>query len=265
MSSAPSTRRPAPYGVELELVELGHGPAVVFLHDESGANLEGAFVRRLADSHRVLLPSHPGFGQSSVPSEFDSVEDLVFFYSELIEDLDLGGYALVGCSFGGWLAAELAVRRPPGLERLVMVDAFGIRVGGIEDRDIVDIFAADHEQLAELLFSDPQVAAGELDFSARSDDDLELIARNREALARYAWQPYLHNPRLRARLHRVAVPTLVVWGAQDGIVDTSYGQAFAAAIPGARFEAIEGAGHLPHIERPEEASELVLAFLDEHS
>lgn len=263
MGAATAMTQPAPYGVDLELVEIGSGPTVVVLHDESGANADAPFIRRLAERHRVLLPSHPGFGRSSVPPDFDSVDDLALFYAELFDELGLDAYAVVGASFGGWIAAELAVRRLPGLERLVLIDAVGIRVGGIEDRDIADVFALPHAEIARRLFHDPEIARVELDFSTRSDDELEMIARGREALARYAWQPFLHNPRLRARLHRIAVPTLVAWGASDGIVAPDYGRAYAEAIPGARFELIERAGHLPHVERPEPVCDLVLDFLSQ--
>jgi pimeloyl-ACP methyl ester carboxylesterase len=248
--------------VQLEIVERGTGPAIVVLHDESGANPDAQFVCRLAADHRVLLPSHPGFGRSSVPSEFDTVDDLAFFYLDLLEELDGDSYSLVGCAFGGWIAAELAVHRPPGLSRLVLVDAVGIRTGGITDRDIADVFALDHEELSRRLFHDPQVGTSGLDFSVRSDEELEIIARNREATARFGWLPYMHNPRLARRLHRVQAPTLVLWGEQDGIVAPNYGRAFADAIPDARFEIVPRAGHLPHIERPDVVADLVLDFLD---
>jgi pimeloyl-ACP methyl ester carboxylesterase len=241
----------APYGVDLEIAERGEGSVVIVLHDESGANADSPFISQLAEHHRVIVPSHPGFGRSSVPDEFDSVDDLAYFYLELFDELSVDTYTLVGCAFGGWIAAEIAVQRPPRLDRLVLIDSVGIRVGGIEDRDVADVFALSHEDLSQRLFFDPAAASSGLDFSARSDEELEIIARNRESTARYGWVPFMHNPRLRRRLHRISAPTLVLWGAQDGIVGANYGRAFADSIPGSLFTLVENAGHLPHLERPE--------------
>ena len=86
------------------------------------------------------------------------------------------------------------------------------------------------------------------------------MARNREAAALYAWSPYMHDPKLKQRLHRIRIPTLVLWGTADKLIDESYGRAFCAAIPGAKFEAIEGAGHFPHLERPKPFAAQALAF-----
>ncbi len=93
-----------------------------------------------------------------------------------------------------------------------------------------------------------------------SEADLLPIARSREALARYGWQPYMHDPKLKQRLHRIRVPTLVLWGEADRIVAPSYGQAYAAALPSARFELLARAGHFPHLEAPDRFAASVLAF-----
>ena len=94
------------------------------------------------------------------------------------------------------------------------------------------------------------------------DDDVRLVARNREATARYAWSPYMHNPKLKTRLHRIRIPTLLLWGTSDRILSEAYGRAFCAAIPGARFDTIARAGHFPHIEQPEEFARKVFAFIE---
>jgi pimeloyl-ACP methyl ester carboxylesterase len=94
-----------------------------------------------------------------------------------------------------------------------------------------------------------------------SDEALVLYARNREALCRYAWHPYMYDPQLKRWLARITVPSLVLWGASDGIVTPAYGRAYSALIPGARFELIERAGHHPEIEQPEAFVTRVAAFL----
>jgi pimeloyl-ACP methyl ester carboxylesterase len=92
------------------------------------------------------------------------------------------------------------------------------------------------------------------------EDDVRTVARNREATARYAWSPYMHNPKLKGRLHRINIPTLVLWGDADRILTEAYGRAYCAAIPGARFETVARAGHYPHIEQPDEFARRTLAF-----
>ena len=89
------------------------------------------------------------------------------------------------------------------------------------------------------------------------------VARNREATARYAWSPYMHDPKLRERLHRIRVPPLLLWGMADRILSESYGRAYAAALAAARFEPIARAGHFPHIEQAEGFARRIFAFVDE--
>lgn len=243
----------------LELHEQGDGPPLLFLHGIRGLDHHGAVLDGLARDFRVLAPSHPGFGRSALPDWCDTVDDLVCVYLELIDDLGLRDLAVVGCSLGGWIAAELALRAP--LAQLVLVDAVGIRVGGREERDIADIYALSAAEVARLAFSNPDLAAGFASIEGKSQEELAIIARNQDAGVLYGWEPYFCNPKLLRRLRRVTAPTLVVWGADDGIVTTDYGRAYAAAIPGARFQAIAAAGHAPQLEQPEAFLAVVRDFL----
>ena len=95
---------------------------------------------------------------------------------------------------------------------------------------------------------------------AMTDDEVTVAARNREAAALYTWSPYMHDPKLKGRLHRIRIPTLVLRGTADRLVGEAYGGAFAAAVPGAKFETLAGAGHFPHIEQPKAFAERALAF-----
>src|SRR5256884_4059381 len=150
---------------------------------------------------------------------------------------------------GGWIAAEMAVKCSDRFSGLVLVAPLGIKVGDRETRDIPDIFALPPDEVARLQYRDPAKVA--VDHGRLSDDQLTVIVRNREATALYAWEPYFHNPKLRQWLHRITLPTLLLWGADDRFVTAAYyGDAFRTAIPGARFETIPGAGHFPHIEEP---------------
>ena len=142
----------------------------------------------------------------------------------------------------------------------MLANPVGIKVGDRETRDIADIFALTEEQLAELAYFDP--AAGKHDYKAMPEAEVRVVARNREATARYGWSPYMHDPKLKQRLHRIRVPTLLLWGTADRILSQPYGQAYCAAIPGARFEPIERAGHFPHLEQPDEFARRIFAFVD---
>jgi pimeloyl-ACP methyl ester carboxylesterase len=189
-----------------------------------------------------------------------TVDDLSYFYLDLLDQLDLGNVTLVGVAFGAWIAAEIAVKSTARLSHLVMANAVGIKVGDRETRDIPDIWALDPEEVQRLQYADPARAA--VDYTQLSEDRVTVIARDREATALYGWEPYFHNPKLRRRLRRIDVPTLLVWGAEDRFVTPGYyGAAYQAAMPGARLATIDGAGHFPHLERPEAFADRVAEFL----
>jgi pimeloyl-ACP methyl ester carboxylesterase len=156
----------------------------------------------------------------------------------------------------------MAVKCSDRFSGLVLVAPLGIKVGDRETRDIPDIFALPPDEVARLQYRDPAKVA--VDHGRLSDDQLTVIARNREATALYAWEPYFHNPKLRQWLHRIKLPTLLLWGADDRFVTAAYyGDAFRTAIPGSRFETIAGAGHFPHIEAPAALVERVSGFIGE--
>ena len=166
---------------------------------------------------------------------------------------------LVGLSFGGWLAAEVAAQGHPKLGRLVLVDPVAIKIRDRKTVDIFDVFDRFPAETRHAAWHDPDRFAP--DFDAMEDTEIVRYARDWEALCLYAWNPYLYNPRLPHWLGRIAVPTLVCWGESDGIVTPVYGRAFANLIPGARFETIAGSGHHPDVERPDELAALIASFV----
>jgi len=245
--------------VRLEVLGRGQGPPIVWLHGEDGLDPSAPFLEMLAAHGQVLAPSHPGFGHSPDASSVDTVDDLAYLYLDLLAEGNLRDAVLIGSSLGGWIAAEMAVRSTERLRGLVLVAPLGIKIGDRESRDIPDIFALPPTEVLRLQYRDPERAA--FDPSKLSDDQLTVIARNREATALYAWEPYFHNPKLRQRLHRIKVPTLLLWGVDDRFVAAAnYGAAYRDAIPGARLETIDRAGHFPHLEQPEALVEKVRAF-----
>jgi pimeloyl-ACP methyl ester carboxylesterase len=250
-------------GVPVSVIERGRGRPLLFLHPGIGIDATAAVLDHLARQVRVIAPIHPGFGQSGAPKWMTTVDDLAYFYLDLLDQLDLREVAVVGVSFGGWIAAEVAVKTTQRLSQLVLANAVGIKVGDRETRDIADIFAITESQFNEIAYFDPRLGAR--DYKSMADAEVMAAARNREALGRYGWSPYLHNPKLKGRLHRIRIPTLVLWGTSDRVLSEAYGRAYAGAIAGARFEPIDKAGHFPHLEQPEEFARRVLAFIGEKS
>jgi len=257
-SDTPRTDMIVVHGVEMEVLRHGTGQPMLFLHGFQHVDPSAYFLYLLGRRAEVIAPSHPGFGASARPKDFESIYDVLNLYAAFLEALPHPKVTLIGSSFGGWLAAELAVRSCARIERLVLVDALGIKVSDRETPDILDVFNT-HPATVKAAMWHEEAKAPDLD--AMTDEQLIKRHRNWESLALYGWNPYMHNPRLSYWLPRISVPTLVLWGASDRIVKPSYGEAYAARIPGARFALIEGAGHHPEIEQPDSFAEHVLGFL----
>lgn len=256
--SSPPNERIVVNGFEIELLRRGSGTPLVLLHGMDTVHPGSRFLDLLGRHAEIIAPSSPGFGNSPRRADFDTMYDLIRLYLGLLDALPYDKVALAGLSFGGWLAAEVAVASCHKIEKLILVDPLGIKLGGPETRDIVDVFNVHPDEVRRKAWHDLKNAP---DYDAMTDEEIVISARNREALCLYAWHPYMHNPQLKHWLGRIAAPTLVLWGADDGIVTAEYGRAYAGLIPGARFELIEGAGHHPEIEQPERFAETVAGFL----
>lgn len=242
----------------ISLAEKGSGRAILFLHPGEGLYGTVPFVDALARQGRVITPSHPGFGKSELPPDISTVDDLSYLYLDLLDRLELQDVVLVGVSFGGWIAAEMAVKNTSRIGCLVLLDSLGIKIGDRLTRDIVDMHALGRFALADHLYADAAQFAP--DFIGGPPDLSEQWAKDREAFTYFGWQPYMHNPKLRSRLHRIGVPTLVIWGEADRIVTAAYGKAVAESIPNARFVTVPGAGHMSHVEKPIEVTAAIAAF-----
>ena len=248
-------------GAEIEVDRIGGGPPLVLLQSaetyESGLGL----VDLLAENREVFLPWAPGYGGSPLPESVRTIDDVAYIYLDLIAHYGLAEAVLVGCSMGGWIAAEMATKTCERLSRLVLVDPVGAKFGGAYDRDIADIYFLPFEEVKAIRFADPRLDPLD-DMTGLSEDEAMQVARHRETTARLCWDPYFHNPALKHRLHRIEAPTLVLWGEADRFVTPDYGRAYAARIPGSRFVSIAGAGHYPHIEQPDAFMDALDAFLN---
>lgn len=231
----------------LEVRVEGHGPDVLVLPSFVGPYWTPA-LDELASSFRVHLLQLPGFGDFAVPHEARRVTDLATVLKVALADAGLLGASVIGHSFGGWLAMELALLAPP--PKLVLVDALGFRVKG-EPRE--DIFDRPRDAVLDLVYADRSTAP--TSWEAVED------RRNVASLARYGWNPYLCDLSLATRAAAISCPTLVLWGAKDRVVPASHAQLIADAIPGARTEMLSGAGHDPLTDDPSGFATAVKRFL----
>ncbi len=240
----------------------------MLVHGVTPVSPRAPFVDMLAERGEVIAPSMPGFGGSPLPDDFDTIYDLVHVWRDVLDALP-DRVVMIGFSFGGWIAAEVAVAGHPKLDRLVLVDPVGVKLGGRDERDIVHFFNTNPAELNRRAWHDParrpegvyglgwQACIDE----AMPDDEMVRLARNWDSLSLYAWRPHLYNPQLWHWLRRVSVPTLVLWGAGDRIVTPDYGRRYAGLIPGARFAAIDEAGHHPELEQPQAFVDAIVRFL----
>jgi pimeloyl-ACP methyl ester carboxylesterase len=244
--------------VVVEAYTAGRGAPLLFLHGGDYVRQNRRFLDRLARGWQVVAPRHPGFGASARPDGFRTVHDLAYLYLDWLDQEAIDGAVVVGSSFGGWVALEMAVRSTARIRRLVLIATLGVKFGGREERDIADIYALSDDELRRRTFFEPEGVVP--DYTALDDEELTRIANDRAATALYGWRPYMHDPALRQWLHRVRVPSLVIWGEGDGIVPPAYGEKLYRALPDARFECVARAGHYPQIERPDEVAEMIDGF-----
>ena len=248
-------------GVAVELFEDGDGAPLLFLHSGQGFNPDQPYVGLLAKRRRVIAPSHPGFGKSELPDWLDTCDDIAHIYLELMDRLGLAKVDLVGASIGGWIAAEIASKAPERLRKLVLVAPVGVKTGSVDKLDIPDIFAMPADKLDRLRYHDPEKM--KVDLSKLSDEELFIVARDRETLTLLTWEPYMQNPKLKHRLHRIGAPALFLRGVSDGLVSAEYLAGYARLLPHARTDEIAAAGHAPQLEQPEAFAGKVLSFLDQ--
>jgi|HubBroStandDraft_5_1064220.scaffolds.fasta_scaffold51258_2 pimeloyl-ACP methyl ester carboxylesterase len=246
-------------GIRIELQTSGMGRPIVFLHSEDGLFGVDEALGRLASLGQVIVPSHPGFGNSELSPSISTVDDLSYFYLDLLDALALEETVLIGASLGGWIAAQTAVKCSQRIGKLILVDSVGIKVSDRAVRDILDVHALDSQELAKATYFDH--LKHKPNFAEFSDDDALIVARNRETFTFLVWRPYMHDPKLFGRLHRIKNPTLVLWGDHDQIVSPQYGKAMSNQILSSEFRLIKNAGHYPFVEQPQAFQSEVAAFI----
>jgi pimeloyl-ACP methyl ester carboxylesterase len=234
-------------GVRTIVQRAGEGPPLLVL--EGANNIEGwlPLYDRLARNYTVLLPRHPGYGGDGVPEWLDRVPDMANFYLDLLDGQDLRDVRLLGFSLGGWIAAELAVRNATRLHSLALVAPMGVYLPGCEP---LDIFLRTDDQMIDSLFHAPELAA-RIKPDALDPAREDTILHNRVTTAKLCWQPRFYDPALARWLHRIKLPTTVVWGEEDAVLPAAYAQEWGRLVPHAQTHVIPNCGHAPQIEADE--------------
>ena len=244
-------------GCKLRLQRAGRGEPLLFLHGAQGLNGWEPSLEVLSKSLDVIAPDHPGFGRSDNSELIDDASDLAFFYLDLLDALELDSVHVVGQCIGGWVGLEMAIRTTDRLKSLVLVSSAGIRVKGVPR---ADMFLCSEDELLKLLFAGK--GAAEWLQAWRATPDLEdIYDRNRAAAAKYSWSPRLFNPKLERWLHRIDIPTHIVWGNEDRVIPPAYAAVLKELIAGATATMLPNCAHLPHIEQPQTLANEVSQFI----
>jgi pimeloyl-ACP methyl ester carboxylesterase len=240
--------------VDVSVAEYGSGQTCLLLHGGAGPQSVTGFAEKFAAAHqvRLLVPTHPGFGGTPRPDALSTIGGLASLYQALLDQLDLADVTVIGNSIGGWITAEIALIKSPRLSGIVLIDAVGIEVPG---HPVADFFALTMDQVFTLSFHNP--APFRIDPTTLPPAAQAIAAGNRAAIAIYAGST-MADPGLHERLGALEIPTLVLWGDSDGIVDLDYGRAYAAAIPFSRFQVLPETGHSPQLETPDQVIKAIL-------
>jgi pimeloyl-ACP methyl ester carboxylesterase len=240
-------------GCKVHLRRAGKGDPLLFLHGASGAPVILPFMEKLAERFDVLVPEHPGYGQSDEPAWLENIHDMAYFYLDFLQQLNLKNVTLVGSSMGGWMAMELAVRSTARLKSVILVSPAGLAAPGVQP---ADIFLMSPEDVVRGLFFDQKLAEQRLAMPV-TPEAIDMGLKNRHTTARLAWEPRLHDPFLPKWLHRIDVPVKVIWGKEDRILPSSYVPFYRKVFPKAEFHVFENCGHLPHVEAMDKFLEVV--------
>jgi pimeloyl-ACP methyl ester carboxylesterase len=245
-------------GLKLEMIVKGEGPPLLFLHGMDGVEGCSRIIDMLARDFSVYAPSHPGFGASELPRAFSTIDDLAYFYLDLLDHFELRDVTVVGFSLGGWIAAEMLVKDASRVSKLVLGAPLGLRMADKRAAHLTDLFMLDPKEIDATMQVTPPSKNSNL--ATLSERTLERIARNAESVCLFGWSPYLCNPKLHLRLHRIRVPTVVLWGEDDRLAPLEYARAFAAKLRQGRLETLPACGHRIYVDRPDVAAARIVNF-----
>lgn len=240
----------------------GSGPPLVYFHAAGGPGWD-PFLDALAERHTVYAPDHPGTGDTARESihDVDSLWDLVLIYDEILDALGHSPLPLIGTSYGGMVACEVAAQRREKVSRLVLLDPIGL---WRDDAPVAPYMLMSPDELMATLFSNREAEPVQ-EVLRMPSDPKELAMRMADSVwslgctGKFVWP--IPDKGLRKRLHRITAPTLILWGKEDALISPVYAEEFAGRLANARVEIIEGAGHEPQLEQLDQVRPLVLDFL----
>jgi pimeloyl-ACP methyl ester carboxylesterase len=257
ITEAPSESFVSIAGLQTQVLLGGQGRSVVVLHHDIGNPGWTEFHSLLAQRFSVYAPSFPGYGKSERAGWMRNVRDLAATQQWLLEELAIDRPVLVGCGFGGWVAAEMASLSPRHFDGLVLAGAMGVKP---KTGEILDQAILNHEDYVRAGFHDQ--TRFDAVFGSEPDSDLlEQWDIHRETTFRIAWKPYMYNPALPHLLGGVKAPALIVWGDGDRVVPVECAELYRQSLPDSRVVILAGCGHFIDLERPQELAGLVTAFL----
>jgi pimeloyl-ACP methyl ester carboxylesterase len=240
----------------------GAGAPLLYLHPAGGLAWD-PFLSHLAERYTVYAPEFPGtsVGDPYAVHTIDDLSDIVLMYEELTRRLGLARPVVVGQSFGGMLAAELAAAFPALASKLVLLGPIGL---WRDDAPVTNWIATPPDQLPALLFHDPAGPAAQAALAMPDDPEAARAAIAGMVWAfgctgKFTWP--IPDRGLRNRIHRITARTLIVWGRQDALVSSSYADDFAALISDSRAVIIDDCGHIPQVEAFGETARVVDEFL----
>ena len=248
-------------GITVELRRGGSGTPVLVIHGELGVPGWLESFAQLAEYHDVIVPSLPGYGRSTRPDWIMGVHDLAAWVTWFARDIDLRTPVnVIGCSLGGWVAAEIATVAPQFFNKMVLVGAMGIKP---EQGEIFDYFLESGLTGLRRAFHRPEQSSAFMRYWGNewTPEETDLVEQHREMTCRIAWKPYMHSLTLRHLLPGVSTPTLLLWGGEDAITPINSGEIYQRAIPRSRLVVIENCGHMPEMEKPTEFAGLIENFL----
>lgn len=248
-------------GIAVEVRRGGKGAPLLVLHGELGVPGWLEAYQGLAEAFDVIVPSLPGYGRSSRPEWVMGVRDLAAWVTWFARDMGIPTPVnVVGCSLGGWIAAEIATVAPQFIAKMALVGAMGVKP---ETGEIFDYFLESGKTGLQRGFHRPERSPEFMRYYGKdlTPEEADLVEQHREMTCRVAWKPYMHSLTLPHLLPGVVTPTLLVWGRQDAVTPISSGELYERAIPGSRLVTIADCGHMPEMERPAAFVQLVRDFM----
>jgi pimeloyl-ACP methyl ester carboxylesterase len=244
-------------GIDTVVLEAGSGPPLVYLHGAgtvTGFDFAAAWSRKF----HVVIPYHPGFGMSADDPAIDTIHDYALHYLELFDALELRQVRLVGQSMGGFIAATFAVEHGARIDKLALVCPIGLPVP--PGQPTVNFLAVPPEELPALLAHDPNTVIKHLPAGAPSADFIAERVKEASTAGRVLdGGKRTFDDKLRRYMHRLTMPTLLVWGREDKLTPAAQHTTWAKALPNAQVRLFDNAGHLVLDEAPA-AVEAIAAF-----